>query len=58
MLRLVILSKKAKKELATVPKHVALKLQDWVEDVDDRGIKDAVELVRVKGVDKHVYQEE
>jgi proteic killer suppression protein len=88
----VVLSKKAEKDLATVPAHVALKLQDWVEDVEERGVeavreirgyhdeplkgalkgqrsirlskgyrayyrvvKDAVEFLRVEGVDKHVY---
>jgi toxin HigB-1 len=92
VISLVVLSKKAEKDLATVPTHVALKLQDWVEDVEERGIeavrripgyhdeplkgalrgqrsirltkayrayycvvKDAVEFLRVEGVDKHVY---
>jgi toxin HigB-1 len=92
VIHVVVLSKKAEKDLATVPTHVALKLQDWVEDVEERGIeavrkvpgyhdeplkgalkgqrsirlskayrayyrvmRDAVEFLRVEGVDKHVY---
>jgi proteic killer suppression protein len=39
LIRTVVLSKQAEKDLSTVPKHVALKLQDWVEDVEDRGIE-------------------
>lgn len=91
-MRLVVLSRQAQKDLATVPRHIAVKLQDWVEDVEDRGleeirkipgyhdeplkgalkglrsirlskgyrayykiVKDAVEFVRVEGVDKHAY---
>ena len=42
VLRAVVLSKQAQKDLLKVPKHVAVKLQDWVEDVEER-------------VDKHVY---
>jgi proteic killer suppression protein len=92
VLKTVVLSRRAQKDLATVPKHVAVKFQDWVEDVEDRGleqvrkipgyhdeplkgdmkglrsirlskgyrayyqiVRDAVEFVRVEGVDKHVY---
>lgn len=92
VIRRVVLSKKAEKDLASVPAHVALKLQDWVEDVEERGIeavraipgyhdeplrgalkgqrsirlskayrayyrviRDAIEFLRVEGVDKHVY---
>jgi len=39
VIRRVVLSKKAEKDLASVPAHVALKLQDWVEDVEERGIE-------------------
>ena len=39
VIRRVVLSKRAEKDLATVPEHVALKLQDWVEDVEERGIE-------------------
>ena len=39
MIRRVVLSKQAEKDLVTVPTHVALKLQDWVEDVEERGIE-------------------
>ena len=92
VIKRVLLSKKAEKDLVTVPVHVALKLQNWVEDVEERGVeavrkiqgyhdeplkgalkgqrsirlnkgyrayyrvvKDAVEFLRVEGVDKHVY---
>lgn len=92
VIKRVLLSKKAEKDLATVPVHVALKLQNWVEDVEERGVeavrkihgyhdeplkgalkgqrsirlskgyrpyyrvvKDAVEFLRVEGVDKHAY---
>jgi proteic killer suppression protein len=39
VIRTVVLSKQAEKDLSAVPRHVALKLQDWVEDVEDRGIE-------------------
>lgn len=92
VLKVVVLSRQAQKELATVPMHVAVKFQNWVEDVEDRGleevrkisgyhdeplkgalkglrsirlskgyrayyriVKNAVELIRVERVDKHVY---
>ena len=38
VLKVVVLSRQARKDLATVPTHVAIKLQDWVEDVEDRGL--------------------
>jgi hypothetical protein len=38
VLKFVVLSRRAQKDLATVPNHVAVKLQDWVEDVEDRGL--------------------
>jgi proteic killer suppression protein len=40
VLRVIILSKQARKDLLKVPKHIALKLQDWVEDVEDRGLEE------------------
>jgi proteic killer suppression protein len=39
VINIVVLSRKAEKDLATVPTHVAVKLQDWVEDVEERGIE-------------------
>ena len=36
----VELSERAKKELRKVPQHVALKVQDWVEDVEERGLEE------------------
>jgi toxin HigB-1 len=92
VINVVVLSKKAEKDLAVVPTHVAVKLQDWVEDVEERGVeavrtipgyhdeplkgalkgqrsirlskgyrayyrvvKNAVEFLRVEGVNKHDY---
>ena len=26
--------------MMTIPRHVAVKLQDWVEDVEDRGLEE------------------
>ncbi len=40
MLTLVVLSRQAQKDLVSVPRHVAIKFQDWVEDVEDRGIEE------------------
>ena len=40
VLRTVVLSKQAQKDLLLVPRYVAVKLQDWVEDVGDRGIEE------------------
>lgn len=37
---MVVLSRQAQKDLTTVPQHVAMKLQDWVEDVEDRGVEE------------------
>lgn len=88
----VVLSRVAEKALATLPRHIVVKLQDWVEDVEDRGLeevrkipgyhdeplkgslkglrsirlsrgyrayyrvtKDRGEVVRIEGIDKHVY---
>jgi proteic killer suppression protein len=38
VVKLVTLSREAQKGLATIPKHVVLKLQDWVEDIEERGL--------------------
>ena len=40
VLRTIVLSKQVQKDLLKVPKHVAVKLQDWVEDVEDRGLEE------------------
>lgn len=40
VLKVVVLSREAQKDLATIPRHVAVKLQDWVEDVEDRGLEE------------------
>jgi len=34
------LSRSAQKDLRKVPGHVALLLQDWIEDVEDRGLEE------------------
>ena len=39
VIRKVELSNGAIKDLASIPDHVAVKLQDWVEDVEDRGLE-------------------
>jgi len=36
----VELSERAKKELRKVPTFIALKLQDWIEDVEERGLEE------------------
>ena len=40
VIKTVVLSRDAQKDLATVPRHVAIKLQDWVEDVEERGLEE------------------
>ena len=40
MIHRVVLSSDAKKALRKVPKHIATKLLDWVEDVEDRGLEE------------------
>lgn len=35
-----MLSRQAQKDLTSVPVHVAVKFQDWVEDVEDRGLEE------------------
>ncbi len=34
------MSKRAEKALLSVPRHVAVKLADWVEDVRERGLEE------------------
>lgn len=40
MVRKVILSDRAKKDLGKVPAHIVIKLQDWAEDVEERGLEE------------------
>ena len=40
MIRHVEVSNAARKDLQRIPMHVALKLQDWIEDVEDRGLEE------------------
>ena len=37
----VQISKKAIKQLAKVPKHIAVNLMSWIDDVEDRGLESA-----------------
>jgi proteic killer suppression protein len=46
MIKAVVLSRRAKKDLEAVPVHVAVKLQDWVEDVEERGLE---EVRKIRG---------
>ncbi|MEI6805175.1 MAG: type II toxin-antitoxin system mRNA interferase toxin, RelE/StbE family [Myxococcaceae bacterium] len=36
----VVLSTRAKKDLKKVPRHIAVKLQLWVDDVEERGLQE------------------
>lgn len=38
MIRDVKISSKAKKQLLSVPFYIKVKLQDWVEDIEQRGL--------------------
>ena len=38
MLDVVVILRQAQRDLRKVPTHVAIKFQDWVEDVEDRGL--------------------
>lgn len=40
MIRDVVIGPAAKKALQKLPTHVAVKLQDWVEDVERRGLEE------------------
>ncbi len=40
MLKGVVLSRQAQKDLAIIPRHVGVKLLDWVKDVEDRGLEE------------------
>ena len=40
MIHRVEISERVKKELKKVPTFIALKLQDWVEDVEERGLEE------------------
>lgn len=39
MITTVILSERAKRDLRKVPRFIAIKLQEWVEDVEERGVE-------------------
>lgn len=39
MIKKVVLSKAAKKDLRKVPTYIALKLQGWVQDVEQSGLE-------------------
>lgn len=36
----VELTERAKKELRKIPQFIVLKLQDWIEDVEERGLEE------------------
>jgi len=40
VIKVVVLSRQAQKDLEIVPAHVAVKFQDWVEDIEDRGLEE------------------
>ena len=40
MITTVLLSKEAEKQLRKVPRHVAVKLQAWVESVENDGLEE------------------
>jgi proteic killer suppression protein len=40
VIKTVVLSRQAQKDLAIVPRHVAGEFQDWVEDLEDRGLEE------------------
>jgi toxin HigB-1 len=40
VIQTVILSRRRIKDLAGVPRHIAVKFQDWLEDVEDRGLEE------------------
>jgi proteic killer suppression protein len=46
MIRKVEISALAKKQLGKLPLHIAVSLQNWIEDVEDRGLN---EVRRIPG---------
>ena len=38
MPEVVVISRQAQRDLLKLPTHVVVKFQDWVEDVEDRGL--------------------
>ncbi len=40
MIKTVVITPSAKKVLRKVPVYIALKLQDWIEDVESRGLEE------------------
>jgi len=46
MLKLVRLHARVKKQLCKVPIYVAIQLQKWIEDVENRGVED---VRKIKG---------
>lgn len=41
MIRKVVVSRAADKQLKGLPKHIATKFLAWVDDVEDRGLEEA-----------------
>ena len=46
MINKVILSKKAKKDLLKLPRHIVEALAIWVDDIEDRGL---IEVRKISG---------
>jgi proteic killer suppression protein len=40
LIRKVVFGNRAKKDLRVLPAYIVLKLQDWVEDVEERGLEE------------------
>ena len=40
MIRTVVLSKRAQKDLKKIPSYIQILFQDWLEDVEDRGLEE------------------
>lgn len=40
MIRRVVLTREAQKDIRKVPRHVAAKLAGWIEDVEEKGLEE------------------
>ena len=41
MINIVIISRRAKKEISKLPRHIVEALTAWIDDVEDRGLYEA-----------------
>lgn len=39
MITNVVITRRAKKDLKKVPVYIVIKVQDWIEDVEERGVE-------------------